>query len=464
MFLIFKNKKLVLLGITFVFFLFLIGSSIVVNAQSTSVCVNQVTGLNRFEKCRVNSNDVLVIYAEGCEYDSYKVVNETGKDLFIPTRTCAEWNSFLLYHPLGVSLEPAGPNIVFNAINKNSLSSTYETPFIDKLEEWGCSVTVISDGEVAGYNYSDIDFLIIRPPGDTYTAHPTAGLNNLPVNIISHSRHTSRIDLGMASNSGSASFSSWYIADGSHPLSANYNTGDTLSVYTSSAAQQALYSTLTSGTSTVAWRNGGSYYKALAERTSGGYRRIHWAAHRGNILTADGWDLYRNMVGGAADTTPRSLNVVINGPGTVNVNPPNINYSNNFQRDYDYGTSVSLTASTTATGYIFSGWSGACSGTGTCVVEMTDSRSVTANFVIGYSLSVEKTGNGSGTITSSPSGIDCGSTCSAGFAEGTSVTLTASASDGSFFVGWYGECSETGTCVVEMTDNRLVAPIFISFY
>jgi endoglucanase len=66
-------------------------------------------------------------------------------------------------------------------------------------------------------------------------------------------------------------------------------------------------------------------------------------------------------------------------------------------------------------------------------------------------LTVAKNGTGSGTVASSVSGINCGSTCSASFASGTSVTLTASAATGSTFAGWSGACTGTGTCTVTMT-------------
>jgi hypothetical protein len=76
-------------------------------------------------------------------------------------------------------------------------------------------------------------------------------------------------------------------------------------------------------------------------------------------------------------------------------------------------------------------------------------------------LSVSKTGTGEGTVTSSPSGINCGGTCSVSYNDGTSVTLTASAQTGSSFTGWTGEgCSGTGTCVVSMTQARNVTANF----
>src|SRR5262249_52175663 len=62
-------------------------------------------------------------------------------------------------------------------------------------------------------------------------------------------------------------------------------------------------------------------------------------------------------------------------------------------------------------------------------------------------LSVAKNGTGTGSVTSSPAGINCGSTCSHSFADGSAVTLTATADAGSKFTGWSGGgCSGTGTC------------------
>ena len=68
-------------------------------------------------------------------------------------------------------------------------------------------------------------------------------------------------------------------------------------------------------------------------------------------------------------------------------------------------------------------------------------------------LTVAEAGTGSGTVTSSPAGISCGSTCSMNFATSSQVTLTAAAASGSTFAGWSGAggCSGTGTCVLTMS-------------
>jgi len=76
------------------------------------------------------------------------------------------------------------------------------------------------------------------------------------------------------------------------------------------------------------------------------------------------------------------------------------------------------------------------------------------------SLYVSNAGTGEGSVTSSPSGIDCGSICAATYDEGTGVTLTATPSTGSIFAGWSGACSGTGDCVVTMDANKLVTATF----
>jgi hypothetical protein len=76
-------------------------------------------------------------------------------------------------------------------------------------------------------------------------------------------------------------------------------------------------------------------------------------------------------------------------------------------------------------------------------------------------LTVAKAGTGSGTVTSTPSGIDCGSTCSARFTTGTSITLTAAPTSGSTFAGWSGGCSGTAsTCSITVDQERSVTATF----
>ncbi len=77
-----------------------------------------------------------------------------------------------------------------------------------------------------------------------------------------------------------------------------------------------------------------------------------------------------------------------------------------------------------------------------------------------YALTLTRSGTGGGTVTSNPTGINCGSTCSASYTSGTSVTLSAAAATGSTFNGWSGACTGTGSCIVTMTAARSVTATF----
>jgi uncharacterized repeat protein (TIGR02543 family) len=76
-------------------------------------------------------------------------------------------------------------------------------------------------------------------------------------------------------------------------------------------------------------------------------------------------------------------------------------------------------------------------------------------------LSVTRSGAGSGKVTSSPAGIDCGTDCAEAYADGTEVTLTARAGRGSTFAGWSGACSSSvATCTVSMDSAQSVTATF----
>ena len=153
------------------------------------------------------------------------------------------------------------------------------------------------------------------------------------------------------------------------------------------------------------------------------------------------------------------------GSGTISSNPLGISCGTDCSEAYVTGTVVTLMA-TPATNYQFTGWSGACSGTvATCTVSLTAAKSVTANFQPIFVLTTSKTGAGSGTITSLPGGVNCGSDCSEAYLNNTTVTLTATAATGSKFTSWSGACSgTTTTCTVSMTAAKSVTATFVPLY
>src|SRR5579863_2821004 len=81
--------------------------------------------------------------------------------------------------------------------------------------------------------------------------------------------------------------------------------------------------------------------------------------------------------------------------------------------------------------------------------------------VVSEVLTVTSTGSGSGTVTSSPAGINCGATCTASYPAGTAVTLTATQAAGSTFSGWSGACTNAaGPCSVTMSAGESVTATF----
>ncbi len=77
-----------------------------------------------------------------------------------------------------------------------------------------------------------------------------------------------------------------------------------------------------------------------------------------------------------------------------------------------------------------------------------------------FPVAVQKNGSGTGTITSNPSGINCGSACNFSFPANTSVSLTATPASGSMFAGWSGDCFGTSSCTVTMSQARNVTATF----
>jgi hypothetical protein len=191
----------------------------------------------------------------------------------------------------------------------------------------------------------------------------------------------------------------------------------------------------------------------------------------------------------AANKLPRVLTVTGGGTGGGTVTAPaygetpalNCGIVNGTTgpevctQSYGWKTQVELTA-TPLDGSTFTGWSGACSGTGpTCKAVMTQSRSVKASFagqgIQTFTVNVSGGGNGNGTVTSQQGlapAINCditagtatGGACTGSYPQNTTVTLTATPANGHSFSGWSADCSGTGSCGLSMTANRAAAASF----
>jgi hypothetical protein len=176
------------------------------------------------------------------------------------------------------------------------------------------------------------------------------------------------------------------------------------------------------------------------------------------IGTTNVYNLVTNWVvagGGSA-----GLTVSVVGSGTV-TSTSGINCSTTCNATFASGPQVTLTATpANESNWVFSGWSGACSGSGSCAVTMNQAQSVTATFVQGFVLTASV--SGSGTVTSSPGTIGCPSTCSDGYATNTAVTLTATPANGWAFDGWSGSAcgGSFGSCSVTMIQALSITASF----
>jgi len=117
-----KINRPVILGSVVIFALFFLGLT---QVYSESACSNQLPGLNRYKSCQVNAGDTLVVNAEECTYTCYKIVNSTAKNLFIPTNTCSEWDTFLAHLPAGITTATC---IAVPTISVSNTTKTYGDP------------------------------------------------------------------------------------------------------------------------------------------------------------------------------------------------------------------------------------------------------------------------------------------------------------------------------------------------
>jgi subtilisin family serine protease len=131
--------------------------------------------------------------------------------------------------------------------------------------------------------------------------------------------------------------------------------------------------------------------------------------------------------------SPLEVTIAGTGSATVTSDVPGISCSASCSSIMPARARVTLTA-TPAAGTAFTGWEGACSGAqATCTVVIDDAKHVVARFTNHLTLTVNKTGTGDVTITSSPAGLVCGAaSCSGEFTPGSTVALTITAAANSY--------------------------------
>ena len=137
-----------------------------------------------------------------------------------------------------------------------------------------------------------------------------------------------------------------------------------------------------------------------------------------------------------------TLSVILagTGSGAVTSTPTGINCGSDCFQAFDIDTLVTLTATPMDANSVFAGWSGDAD----CEdgqITMDANLSCTATFSAVRQLTITRAGDGSGRVTSTPSGIDCGAACAAYFYLAEPVALTATPDAISTFASWSGDAT-----------------------
>jgi|GEM_PF-2308230 len=195
----------------------------------------------------------------------------------------------------------------------------------------------------------------------------------------------------------------------------------------------------------------------VAAIPSSGYQFLNWSGDISStdnplnitittniVLTAN----FQQLSGGGT-TYSLSVNVSPQGAGTVSLNPAG--------GVYTAGTQVTLTAIPNS-GYAFSSWSGALSGTtNPATIIMNSNKTVTAVFTQQqqqqYTLTTSVSPTGAGTVSLNPAG--------GVYTAGTQVTLTATPNSGYVFSNWSGDLTgTTNPATIIMNSNKSVTAVF----
>jgi murein DD-endopeptidase MepM/ murein hydrolase activator NlpD/GH25 family lysozyme M1 (1,4-beta-N-acetylmuramidase) len=260
--------------------------------------------------------------------------------------------------------------------------------------------------------------------------------------------------------SSSASYT--FTLNASRVLIANFTTVN----YTIALSASPSAGGTVSGDGTFA---AGSSRTVMASANSG-YTFANWTESGGVVSSSASYTFTLNATRNFVATfTPSGSTCYTLSTGTSpgGVGSVSVNTGQNCTGGYTANTGISLTANPLA-GYSFTGWSGSggtfsSTSANPTTFTITGNATVTATFgaVLTQTLQVAKAGTGTGSVFSIPLGIACGASCSASFASGTAVTLTAVPDTGSLFSGWSGGgCSGSVACAVTMATNQFVTATF----
>lgn len=209
-----------------------------------------------------------------------------------------------------------------------------EQAFIDVLQRWGLSVAILTDDQLAGFNYSDVDAMILRNiPGGVSHGNP-AFLQALPVPIIITSAYDAWQVFGMGTGAFDLSVNTMTILEDGPP---NFNglpgdPGETFMVYElmSGGTQSVLTGMPPDGGGDTLFICAGSDSSLsgvyAVNSDSADTRRIHLSAYQASKYTKlEGWELFYNLIlwqlqaGHSVPGSPITITEDFEGPGVSSV-------------------------------------------------------------------------------------------------------------------------------------------------
>ena len=129
-----------------------------------------------------------------------------------------------------------------------------------------------------------------------------------------------------------------------------------------------------------------------------------------------------------------------------------------------------------ASGYIFTGWEGDCTGSSTCELTMSAEHNISAVFIeipTGELLSLQMTLGGSIAVADANAGAkttakvndigECFIDCQLSFANSETLAATALPETGYTFTGWSGDCTGDATCQIKMSTAHSITASFEAF-
>jgi hypothetical protein len=161
-----------------------------------------------------------------------------------------------------------------------------------------------------------------------------------------------------------------------------------------------------------------------------------------------------------------ALSVSTLGHGILSSTPAGIDCGTTCTANFPANTQVTLTA-VADSGYRLDSWGGACAATpassNRCTLTMDAAQSVSVTFAETTTPNVTLSVSVAGPGLVIGDGIECPNDCTASYAQGDIITLTATPIAGATFTGWGGACaagSDAPICILTMDQARNVTATF----